>query len=581
MLQRLVTAAMLALIAPALAQTDTTITYQGMLLDGGAPAEGPHDFEFTLWDAAANGAIVGGPIWLGDVPVVGGGFTVELDFGPAAFNNEPRWLEIHAESFRLSPRQPVTRAPYALQTRGIVVDGPGNVGIGTAAPQAQLHVRGSDSTLRLEDTDDPGGYTLIEDPQPTQLRISKINTSGDVLLDLNPEPTDGAGTALVRFFRQTDTTGIKGLRIYRGDGTTSLSAIVGVDGANSAFQLHGGSFGIGTAGMLGRLTVAGGSEVGVHGTGAPGVYGLASGPADYGGTFAGAGAFGSGNSLLVAGDAHMLGHVGIGRTDPTARLDVETSGSMAVRALNTAGTYGLFAQSQSETGIGAFGQGKYGVYGFSSVGGFDSKGLYGVSNADDGAGVHGHATSGGNSAGVWGTNTGGGWAGFFSGDVRITGTLLANSKNFVIDNPLNPAEEYLVHACVESDAMRNLYDGVAVLDEHGLAVVSLPEWFDRLNGDFRYQLTCIGGHAPVYIAREIQGNAFTIAGGDPGMKISWQVTGVRVDPAAGAGAFEVIRPKPATERGTYLCPEGYCQPESRRSRGAAGVTGPSLNESSE
>ena len=53
-----------------------------------------------------------------------------------------------------------------------------------------------------------------------------------------------------------------------------------------------------------------------------------------------------------------------------------------------------------------------------------------------------------------------------------------------------------------------------------------------LNRDFRYQLACIGGFAPVYIAREISGNRFKIVGGQPGMKVSWQVTGIRQDPFA-------------------------------------------------
>ena len=45
--------------------------------------------------------------------------------------------------------------------------------------------------------------------------------------------------------------------------------------------------------------------------------------------------------------------------------------------------------------------------------------------------------------------------------------------------------------------------------------------------DYRYQLTCIGAHAPIYIARKIEDNAFAIAGGTPGLEVSWQVTGRR------------------------------------------------------
>ena len=92
--------------------------------------------------------------------------------------------------------------------------------------------------------------------------------------------------------------------------------------------------------------------------------------------------------------------------------------------------------------------------------------------------------------------------------------------------------------------------------DHSLATqVSLPlvrgiaghDEFDVLNRDFRYQLTCIGGFAPVYIAREISGNRFKIAGGQPGMKVSWQVTGIRQDPFANEHRIPVEEPKPPVE----------------------------------
>lgn len=58
-------------------------------------------------------------------------------------------------------------------------------------------------------------------------------------------------------------------------------------------------------------------------------------------------------------------------------------------------------------------------------------------------------------------------------------------------------------------AMKNIYDGTVVLDSNGEAMVELAEWFEALNRDFRYQLTCIGGFAPVLIRDEISGGRFT------------------------------------------------------------------------
>ena len=65
-----------------------------------------------------------------------------------------------------------------------------------------------------------------------------------------------------------------------------------------------------------------------------------------------------------------------------------------------------------------------------------------------------------------------------------------------IDHPVNPADATLLHAYVASDDMKTVYDGVVVLDGAGSAWVELPDWFEALNGDFRYQLTPIGAAAP-------------------------------------------------------------------------------------
>ena len=96
-----------------------------------------------------------------------------------------------------------------------------------------------------------------------------------------------------------------------------------------------------------------------------------------------------------------------------------------------------------------------------------------------------------------------------------------------------------------------------MLDQDGSAWVELPAYFQALNRDYRYQLTTIGGYAPVYVAREIQDNRFQIAGGTAGLKVSWQVTGIRQDPWALMHPVVVEQEKPAAERGQYLYPELY------------------------
>src|SRR5208282_5923083 len=105
--------------------------------------------------------------------------------------------------------------------------------------------------------------------------------------------------------------------------------------------------------------------------------------------------------------------------------------------------------------------------------------------------------------------------------------------------------------------MMNIYNGNAVLNKKGEAAIELPKWFQALNKDFRYQLTCIGGFSPVYIAEEINNNRFKIAGGKPGAKVSWQVTGIRQDVYANAHRIPVEEDKSEAERGHYSYPELY------------------------
>jgi hypothetical protein len=124
--------------------------------------------------------------------------------------------------------------------------------------------------------------------------------------------------------------------------------------------------------------------------------------------------------------------------------------------------------------------------------------------------------------------------------------------------------------------MMNVYNGNVTLDAAGEATVQLPDWFEALNKDFRYQLTAIGKPSPnLYIAQEVQGNTFRIAGGTPGGKVSWMLTGIRHDPYADKHRIQVEEEKPANERGTYLHPDAYGQSlPSRSAQSSRSITPP-------
>jgi hypothetical protein len=154
-----------------------------------------------------------------------------------------------------------------------------------------------------------------------------------------------------------------------------------------------------------------------------------------------------------------------------------------------------------------------------------------------------------------------------TGSVAVIGTLSKGGGSFKIDHPLDPENKYLSHSFVESPDMKDIYDGVARLDKSGEAVIALPEWFEALNQDFRYQLTSIGKPSPgIYVAEEVHNHQFKVSGGAPGAKVSWQVTGTRHDAFASAHRIVVEENKPLAERGTLLYPREQQMAAERAAR---------------
>ncbi len=143
----------------------------------------------------------------------------------------------------------------------------------------------------------------------------------------------------------------------------------------------------------------------------------------------------------------------------------------------------------------------------------------------------------------------------FTGNVTITGNLSKGSGSFKIDHPLDPANKYLYHSFVESPDMMDIYNGNVVTDKRGFSTVELPDWFEELNRDFRYQLTVIGQFAQAIVVKEVSGNHFVIRTNKPQVRVSWQVTGIRQDAFANAHRIPVEEIKPPQEQGHYLHPE--------------------------
>ncbi|MBM7791000.1 hypothetical protein [Tenggerimyces flavus] len=149
------------------------------------------------------------------------------------------------------------------------------------------------------------------------------------------------------------------------------------------------------------------------------------------------------------------------------------------------------------------------------------------------------------------------------GNAFVQGNLSKSAGSFKIDHPLDPANKYLSHSFVESPDMMNVYNGNVTADANGETTIELPEWFEALNRDFRYQLTPIGDAAPdLHVKTKVAGGTFSIAGAKPGQEVSWLLTGIRRDAYAEAHRIKVEEAKPAEEKGTYLFPQGFGKPAS-------------------
>jgi hypothetical protein len=131
------------------------------------------------------------------------------------------------------------------------------------------------------------------------------------------------------------------------------------------------------------------------------------------------------------------------------------------------------------------------------------------------------------------------------------------------DHPSDPENKYLIHCSVESPEMMNIYNGNITTNQDGEATVILPDYFDALNVDCRYQLTVIGQFAQAIVAREIKNNRFGIKTDRPPVKVSWQVSGIRQDAYSRTHPMVVEREKPSAEKGFFLHPQAHGQPEEK------------------
>jgi len=381
----------------------------------------------------------------------------------------------------------------------------------------------------------------------------------------------GAATGVAGVAFRERSIGVLGEAENASIGVVGRGGIAGVEGTSRN----------GTG--VGGFTQSKGDEAGVYGrasgAGGAGVRGVAvAGPGVEGYSSAGPGLRASSDQAQgVVGEAKASNAAGVfGRNDNSSGVGVDgySNAGTAVRAMSSNGDavhaetvhgtaitantldgpFAIDAYSLASPALNALSGGvavvangvKAGVYATAmNAPGSDPK----EGAAMQGANLLGDGVKGVSFSGVGVRGVGhpklGAWAGVFEGNVVVTGLLLKAASLFSIDHPLEPDRRVLNHASVEAPEYKTFYDGVATLDAAGRARVQLPRWFAALNGGVRHQLTPMGAPAPDLHVRSAKKDSFVVAGGRPGQKVCWQVTGVRRDAWARAHPLEVEQAKRA------------------------------------
>ncbi|MGW4895337.1 hypothetical protein ACWEQL_24160 [Kitasatospora sp. NPDC004240] len=444
-----------------------------------------------------------------------------------------------------------------------------------------------------ESQDVPSGFDPGQETPPLRSGVwgdsgvgpGVIGSSGQPAPD-GPQDAVEGGAGVLGLSVAEGGTGVRGLAArgsgVHGQGGGAHPGVTGtaVDGPGVAGVSEHGTGVTGVAGgtdpgVAGR-SAQGAGVTGVAGGTGPGVAGRSAQGAGVTGVAGGTGPGVAGTSTTGSGvTGQSVQGVGVGARSQSGIAMAATSGSgAAVRAVSSSGTAVSARSGRLPTPFDADGLGDPG--GIRPTGNPPAS----PSPAIEGLGVGGAgvvATSFGTvgviaSGPVGIVATGRILAGRFQGSVHVTGALIKGGGGFRIDHPLDPENRFLAHSFVESPERKNVYDGTVTLDAGGRATVELPDWFEALNEDFRYQLTALGAPAPdLHVSREIGGRSFQIAGGGPGQRVSWQVTGVRADVWAKGNPLEIEEEKPPAERGFLLHPAERGEPPERGLAAAPGA----------
>lgn len=572
------------------------ISYQGRLTDSaGLPLNGNYSLTFSIYGSVAGGV----PLWTetqNPVVVVEGLFNVLLGsvspLNESLFSGASRYIGVQVNGgAELAPRRQIVTVAYAFAAveadsttwsgiKGIpagFADGVDDVGVGGGGDITAVNTSGGltggatagDANISIAS----GGVTSthVGDGQILNADINaaanidagKINGTAATLGGSNLFAATNQFNSTLQVCDSTLRMDCDGISIGRNVSPSISYLVQSRRSFNSnlpRYGLYTTTQNSGTGSIYGSYSSAVAStETDANAGAAYGSYSL--GESDNSVRYGSYSTCSARNSALTSGASY--GHYAEGFDGSNAygvygyAASAFTGHGLYGEAENNSGTgYGVYAVSQNNVS----GTGVRGVVTSVTTNAFGVDGVS-ESNAGDGIGVYGRCNANvGTGYGVYGWAAGNdqdNWAGYFLGDVNITGTVFMPAKMTRIDHPLDPENKYLIHNTVESSEMTNLYSGNATLDANGEAVVMLPDWFEAANKDFRYQLTCIGGYAPVYVAEKITNNQFKIGGGSNGLEVSWQIMAVRNDQYSKANPMSSVTDKRLFEQGKYRFPEVF------------------------